>query len=173
MQGDGSVAGDGGEGAVEACKEAVVVHLYGLRWSLLVCRLLSVCCTLSFRRFVCSVAACSPHVTLLLHLARRTHDYDDDDRRTLLPLFFFRRPACHVSSIPFVLVCASFGHVRSWPRIRSLNALYMLLANSAYVLQVVGLTCEGRWRLEVQRRDMAWVLGLVLGRLGLSGFLCN
>ena len=32
----------------------------------LVCRLLSVCCALSFRRFVCSVAACSPRVTLLL-----------------------------------------------------------------------------------------------------------
>jgi hypothetical protein len=28
----------------------------------------------------------------------------------------------------------------SWPRIRSLYALYMLLANSACVLQVVGLT---------------------------------
>jgi hypothetical protein len=48
---------------------------------------------------------------------------------------------CHVSAFPCVHVCVSFVHVRSWPRIRSLYALYMLLANPACVLQVVGLTC--------------------------------
>jgi hypothetical protein len=41
---------------------------------------------------------------------------------------------CHVSTFPYVHVCVSFVHVRSWPRIRSLYALYMLLANSACVL---------------------------------------
>jgi hypothetical protein len=34
------------------------------KWGLLVCRLLSICCALSFWRFVCSVAAWSPLVTL-------------------------------------------------------------------------------------------------------------
>jgi hypothetical protein len=73
---------------------------------------------------------------------------------------------------PCVHVCISFVHIRSWPRIRSLYALYMLLANSACVLQVVGLAC-GRLRLEFQRRDVDWVPGLTWGWLGLSGSLCN
>jgi hypothetical protein len=52
-------------------------------------------------------------------------------------------PECksvHISTFHCVHVCVSFVHVRSWPRIRSLYALYMLLANSACVLQVVELT---------------------------------
>jgi hypothetical protein len=39
-----------------------------------------------------------------------------------------------------MLVCVSAVHVHSWPRIRTLYALDMLLAHSAWVLQVVGLT---------------------------------